>query len=265
MLDNRAVIEMDKVCFGYGAREVLHNVTFGLPRYSLTGIVGPNGGGKTTLLKLLLGLVQPRYGKVRVLGQPPSVIRHRIGYVPQLFNFDQRYPVSVNDVVLAGRVERHRFGFYRRSDRIAAQKALERVDMQSRRNRSFAQLSGGERQRVLIAQALTTEPELLFLDEPTANVDTGAAHELHRLFTELSKELTVLMVSHNHSVVAAHASHILCVNRTADLHLAKDMHPQRLQTASGDELLIIQHAASCQILDATEKLRQPHAAIESQS
>ncbi len=254
------IIAFNKVCFGYGQQEVLHNVSFSLPRNTLTGIVGPNGGGKTTLLKLLLGLLQPRYGSVKVLDKAPAAVRHRIGYVPQLFEFDQRYPVSVCDVVLAGRVERNRFGFYRRSDREATRQALERVGMLKRAKRAFSDLSGGERQRILIAQALVTDPELLLLDEPTANVDTRAAHDLHRLFTELSKELTVVMVSHNHSVVAAHATHILCVNRTADLHLARDMHPQRMQTASGDELLVIQHAASCQVLDATEKLQQPHAA-----
>ena len=254
------IIELEKVCCGYGSQEVLHNVTFELPAHSLTGIVGPNGGGKTTLLKLLLGLIRPHYGSVRILGGSPQQVRNRIGYVPQHFFFDLRYPVSVGDVVLAGRVERHRFGPYRRADRAAALQALDRVGMADRIARGFADLSGGERQRVLVAQALASEPELLLLDEPTANVDAQAAQELHALFARLTTNLTIIMVSHNLSVVAAHASHILCVNRTTELHPAEALARGHFHTAAGDELVFIQHDAACHVIDASQVFTAPHAA-----
>ncbi len=255
-----AIITLEKVCCGYGPQEVLHNVSFALPAHSLTGIVGPNGGGKTTLLKLLLGLVTPYYGSVRVLGGRPAHVRSRIGYVPQHFLFDSRYPVSVGDVVLAGRVERRRFGPYRREDYAAASAALTRVGLADRIDRGFSELSGGERQRVLVAQALSAEPELLLLDEPTANVDARVAQELHALFARLAEQITVVLVSHNLSVVAAHATHILCVNRTAELHLAEAMAQGHFHTAAGDDLLFIRHNAACHVIDASQVFAAPHAA-----
>ena len=254
------IIALEKVCCGYGAQEVLHNVSFALPAHSLTGIVGPNGGGKTTLLKLLLGLVTPYYGSVRVLGGRPAQVRSRIGYVPQHFLFDSRYPVSVGDVVLAGRVERRRFGPYRREDFAAAAAALARVGLTDRIERGFSELSGGERQRVLVAQALSAEPELLLLDEPTANVDARAAQALHALFAQLAEQITVVLVSHNLSVVAAHATHILCVNRTAELHPAEAMTQGHFHTAAGDDLLFIRHNAACHVIDASQVFAAPHAA-----
>ncbi|NLF85973.1 MAG: ATP-binding cassette domain-containing protein [Lentisphaerae bacterium] len=254
------IIELEKVCCGYGSQEVLHNATFALPARSLTGIVGPNGGGKTTLLKLLLGLVTPHYGRVRVLGDTPARVRSRIGYVPQHLLFDQRYPVSAGDVVLAGRIERHRLGPYRRRDRQIVGEMLERVGLADHANRCFAELSGGERQRVLVAQALAAEPELLLLDEPTANVDGRVAQELHALFARLAGQITVVMVSHNLSVVAAHASHILCVNRTTELHPASALVQGHFHTAAGDDLLFIRHDADCHVIDASQVLAAPHAA-----
>ena len=260
MPETTPIIELEKVCCGYGSQEVLHNVTFALPARSLTGIVGPNGGGKTTLLKLLLGLVVPHYGCVRVLGDAPARVRNRIGYVPQHFPFDQRYPVSAGDVVLAGRIERHRFGPYRRRDRQIVGELLARVGLADRAGRGFAELSGGERQRVLVAQALAAEPELLLLDEPTANVDARVAQELHALFARLAGKITVVLVSHNLSVVAAHASHILCVNRTTELHPAAALAQGHFHTAAGDDLLFIRHDAACHVIDASQVLAAPHAA-----
>lgn len=260
MNDEEAVIELHDVCSGYGAQEVLHNVTFRVPPRSLTGIVGPNGGGKTTLLKLMLGLVKPHYGTVRVLGEPPARSRHRVGYVPQHFLFDVRYPVSVRDVVLAGRIERHRLGPYRRADRAAAEAALERVGLAALANRGFSDLSGGQRQRTLVAQALVSQPELLLLDEPTANVDTAVAQPLHALFAELATQIAVVLVSHNLSVVAAQATHIICVNRTAEMHTVADMPHSLFRTAAGIEMMLVRHDARCHVIDASAALEAPHAA-----
>ncbi|MDD5707687.1 MAG: ATP-binding cassette domain-containing protein, partial [Kiritimatiellae bacterium] len=217
------------------------------------------GGGKTTLLKLLLGLVEPHYGTVRVMGASPLSVRQRIGYVPQHFQFDARYPVSVRDVVLTGRIERRRFGPYRRDDRDAAATALERVGLAGLAGRAFAALSGGERQRVLVAQALASQPELLLLDEPTANVDSVVAQQLHALFASLAGEITVVLVSHNLSVVAAQATYIICVNRTAEMHVAEEMPHSHFRTAAGIELMLVQHDAKCHVIDATAALDAPHA------
>ena len=131
---------------------------------------------KTTLMRLALGLLKPRHGSVKVLGAAPAQRRCSIGYVPQHLTYDTAFPVSVLDVVLMGRVERHWLGPHRRADRAKAIAALERVRLGHLKHRALSQLSGGQRQRVLIAQALVTEPELMLLDEPTANVDAESEH-----------------------------------------------------------------------------------------
>ena len=211
-------VSVRDVCFAYGANEALHNVSFELPPRSLTAVVGPNGGGKTTLLRLLLGDLRPKYGEIRVLGEPPERARRRVGFVPQSIVFDPDFPISVLEAVMLGRAADRVLGGFSRADREAADAALERVGLAGFGARPFAALSGGQRQRVAIAQALCAGPELLLLDEPTANVDRRTETDLHALFAELAREATVVLVSHNLSVVAAHATHLLCVNRGADLH-----------------------------------------------
>ncbi len=252
------VITVQDVCFAYGPQEVLHNVSFEIPEHTLVVIVGPNGGGKTTLLKLLLGAEEPGFGTVRVFGQQPAAVRRRIGYVPQQLLFDPRFPVSVLDVVLIGRVDRHRFGPYRAVDRRLAQAALQQVGLESFGGRSFSDLSGGERQRVLVAQALVAAPELLLLDEPTASIDAAGAAQLYSLFRELSAQRTVLMVSHNLNVITSHATHLLCVNRSAELRpvMAGDHHLRQVSEAPG--LLIIDHDPACHVIDAAAVMRAPH-------
>ena len=256
-------VDVDRVCFGYDETEILHNVSFQLPAHSLTGIVGPNGGGKTTLLRLLLGIVKPRYGHIHIFGLPAKQARHLVGYVPQAFHFDTEYPVSVNDVVLCGRIDHCRFGRYSKADHEAAEAALDRVGLLSLKKRAFSDLSGGQRQRILVAQALASSPKLLLLDEPTANVDEKAAHELHALFASLAEEITVVMVSHNLNVVAAKATHVLCVNHTVDLHTtAQIAHPHHFKTIFGDDYMILEHSENCQVVSEAHT-DTPHAGKEN--
>lgn len=211
-------VDVRDVCFSYGENEVLHNVSFEIPRGAVVAVVGPNGGGKTTLLRLLLGDLAPRFGAVRVLGGSPAAARRRVGFVPQHVAFDPDFPATVLQVAMLGRVADRFFGGFSRADRDAAAAALARVGLEGFGPRPFAALSGGQRQRVAVAQALASDPELLLLDEPTANVDPATEEDLHALFAELAARATVVIVSHNLSVVLARATHLLCVNRTADLH-----------------------------------------------
>lgn len=252
------MIEVRDVCFSYGTQEVLHNVSFAVAPRSLVAVVGPNGGGKTTLLKLVLGALAPRYGTVRVLGETPERARARLGYVPQSIPFDPRFPVSVREVVLMGRVGKSRLGTYGRDDREAARQALARVRLAGFERRAFAELSGGERQRVMIAQALSGGSELLLLDEPVANIDPEHASLMYELFRELSAEVTVMMVSHNLGVVTGHATHVLCVNRTAGLHAIGEVASATFTEAFGGSLTTIRHDADCHVLDPSAALHAPH-------
>ncbi len=251
-------IVVEDVCFAYGEQEVLHNVTFRVPACAFVAVVGPNGGGKTTLLRLLLGELAPRFGRVRVLDGAPVAVRRRIGYVPQALPFDPGFPVCVRDVVLMGRVDRHCMGPYRADDRRAAGAALAQVGMERFERRPFADLSGGERQRVLIAQALVSAPELLLLDEPTASVDPAATRQLHALFHALKADRTIIMVSHNLGAVTGHATHVLCVNRTAEMQVLADVASGTIRQASGGDLALLQHGPECHVIDSSAALDTPH-------
>ena len=225
-------VQIHDLCFAYDSTEVLHNIELAIPQGSYTVIVGPNGGGKTTLLKLMLGLLKPIYGSVSVLDSSPEEARRQVSYVPQALQFDSQFPISVGDVVLMGRVNRHLFGMYSRLDKEVARKSLAQVRLDGFYSRPFKSLSGGERQRVLVAQALAAEPKLLLLDEPGASLDPDNRLQLYKLLGTLTPELTVVLVSHHPNVVCSVATHIICVNRTADFHRIEEVSPDALANGS---------------------------------
>jgi zinc transport system ATP-binding protein len=161
-------------------------------------MIGPNGGGKTTLIKLMLGLLEAGSGMVRIFGQPPSRVSHRIGYVPQDVHINKNFPVSALDVVLMGKIQPG-LGWSRpsREDRVAALDALNQVEMAKYCDYRIGELSGGQKQRVFVARALVTDPQLLFLDEPTASIDTKGQGEFYSLLKELNKTVSIIIVSHD--------------------------------------------------------------------
>lgn len=202
-----------------GAREsVLRDVSLSVPRGSMMAIVGPNGGGKSTLMKVALGLIQPTRGTARLLGEQArsGAVRPKIGYVPQTELVDWRFPVSVLDVALMGRYGR--LGLFRRpgkADRDATEQALERVGMHHLRARQIGELSGGQQQRVFLARALTSNPELLLLDEPMSGVDALTENEIFDLLETLHGEgVTIIMTTHDLSCVADRFDRLLLLNRT---------------------------------------------------
>ncbi len=218
-MNPRDVVKASHVSFSYDGIPVLEDVHFTIQERSFISIVGPNAGGKTTLLKLMLGLLRPSQGTLEVLGMPPEKARTRIGYMPQQVQLDLQFPVSVLDVVLMGRLgPGGRIGPYSRTDRAIALDALRKLEMQDLAGRPFMALSGGQRQRVLIARALASEPQMLFLDEPTANVDMVVETELFELLHEMSKTITVIVVSHDLGFVSQYVQSVVCVNRRVLVH-----------------------------------------------
>ncbi|MBR1870602.1 MAG: ABC transporter ATP-binding protein [Kiritimatiellae bacterium] len=240
MENDKTVIEMKNVCFFRPGREVLHDVAFRVAEHSLVAVVGPNGGGKTTLLKIIMGALAPSCGEVKVFGGKPADALPRIGYVPQQINIDPRFPLTVFEAVLMGRAGKIRFR-YGKADREAARRAIAKVEMGDMLKASFAALSGGERQRVMIAQALASEPDLLLLDEPLANVDPAHTAQLYDLFRELAETITVLMVSHNLAVVSDKATHVLCVNGTVGMHRLGEVASETFRTSFGATLATLEH------------------------
>jgi zinc transport system ATP-binding protein len=201
-------------------------------RGDFVAFLGPNGGGKTTLLKLMLGLLTPDRGTILVFGERPGESSHRIGYMPQHLHFNQSFPISVLDSVLMGRLRPGRgWSRYTRRDKMAAQLALERVEMWQFRNRRVGNLSGGQQQRVFIARALVDEPEVLFLDEPTASVDTKHQTDLFDILKELNDTVTIVVVSHDVGIVSSHVRSVACVNQQVFVHDDSEITEEMLEMA----------------------------------
>ncbi len=213
------VILLQNVWFSHNGEPVLENVNLAIRKGDFTALIGPNGGGKTTLIRLMVGLLKPDKGKIRVLGKPPRSVATRLGYVPQNIGANQRFPVSVLDVVLMGRLTTfRRWPRHSRKDKDAARKALEAMEMWEFRNRHVGELSGGQQQRVMIARALATEPEILFLDEPTASVDTKHQSEFYEILRELNRVVTIVIVCHELMMINAYVKSVACVNRCVHYH-----------------------------------------------
>lgn len=237
-----AVIELRDVTFSYDGPPVVSNVTFAVPPRDFVCAIGPNGGGKTTLLRLMLGLIRPQRGTVRILSESPERARRRIGYMPQHAQLDPRFPVSVMDVVLMGRLgQAPLFGAYRRTDRVVAGRALEEVGLGHLSGRAFSDLSGGQRQRVLIARALACEPDILLLDEPTANLDPAVQDDLYALLRRLNERLTILIVSHDIGFVSVHFKTVICVNRTVHMHATGELTHRAVADMYGREVRLLHH------------------------
>lgn len=243
-LDNtdQPAIRLAGVTFAYDAAPVLRDVSLTIARRDYACIIGPNGGGKTTLLKLILGLLEPQKGDIEVLGRDPSDACRRIGYMPQRVQLDPQFPVSVMDVVLMGRLGRDSIlGRYRRADREFARNALCEVGLDSVAARPFSALSGGQRQRVLIARALACEPEILLLDEPTANLDPAVQESLYTLLRGLNERLTVVIVSHDIGFVSAHFRTVVCVDHHVHTHSTSELTEQRVADMYGRPVRFLHH------------------------
>lgn len=210
-------LELEAVTFSYPGMPVFHEVSLAVPSGGLTQIVGPNGGGKTTLAKLCLGLLKPVSGTVRVLGTEAIAARRRVGYVPQHAHYDPQFPASVLDVVMTGRLVRA-FGPFTRADRTAAYETIDLLGLSSQAKRGFAELSGGQRQRVLLARALVSRPSLLILDEPTANIDRESARRLESFILRQKDLLSILLITHDFDFLSDAVDRVLCVHRNAHLH-----------------------------------------------
>lgn len=220
----KPIIRLENVYFSYGQKEVLSDINLTIEEGMFLGLVGPNGGGKTTLLKIILGLLTPQRGKVYVRETPLENFKdwNRIGYVSQKANsFNKGFPATVFEVVAMGLTAKlGYFRFLRKKHKERILKAIEQVGMQDYAQENIGNLSGGQQQRVFIARALVSDPELLILDEPTVGVDFQNVDRFYRLLHELNKEqgITLLLVTHDTGAITSHATEIACINKTLHFH-----------------------------------------------
>lgn len=245
------IVDLEDIWVRYDGKWVLTSIYLKCFQGEILGIVGPNGGGKTTLLNVILGLVQPEKGTVQLFGRKPGKqSRLEVGYLPQISRANRSFPVTVLDVVLMGLYNRlglfHRPG---RNNRVKAMDLLAQINMAEHAQKPFGTLSGGQQQRVSIARALASDPKLLVLDEPSTGIDSVAQEDFYELLARLRDEqgISVIMVSHDIGVITSHADRVACLNRQLHYHGEPDFcfDPEMQQKVFGKDLRVMVHDARC--------------------
>nr|WP_320049912.1 ABC transporter ATP-binding protein [uncultured Desulfuromonas sp.] len=235
-------ITLDNVSFSYDDRPILKNVNLTIDDSDFLGIVGPNGGGKSTLLKLILGLLAPDEGKIRIFGQTPEQARTRLGYVPQFATFDSAFPISVKDTVLQGRLGKTRALLgYSRQDQQIAEQAMREADILDLRRHPMTALSGGQRQRVLIARALACQPDVLLLDEPTANIDPHHGDNFFDLLHRLHERIAIVLISHDVGFISRSVTRVACLNRTLVCHSTSPVDSESIKHLYTNPVSMVHH------------------------
>lgn len=241
----KPAIQCEQVSFSYGDAPILTDVSFTIKKLDSVALVGPNGGGKSTLLKLILGLLTPQSGSIQVLGVTPRQARSKIGYMPQHLQYDPSFPVSTMDVVLMGRAGANSLGRYSTDDRRIAMKSMAELRVDSLATRPFNSLSGGQRQRILIARALACEPEILLLDEPTANVDPAVELQFFEILKSLASKVTLITVSHDLGFVSQVVSRVFCINRQVKIHPTSELTGEIIHEMYGGDVRMVRHDQCC--------------------
>ncbi len=252
-MDSKEVVKLENIWVSFNGLVALEEVNLSVRHRDFLGIIGPNGGGKTTLLRLILGLVNPSKGTVKVFGTAPEKARRHIGYVPQHSHFDFDFPASVWEVAIMGRY-RHAglFKRYGGRDKEIAEDALKNVGMSEFRDRQIGKLSKGQQQRVLLARALASQPRLLVLDEPTASVDTPMQTGFYELLGRLKQQMAIVLVSHDVSAVSVHVDKIACLNHRLYYHNSKEIRAEDLIQAYRCPVEMIAHGVPHRVLKKHE-------------
>jgi zinc transport system ATP-binding protein len=242
------IIEVRDLAFSYNGEKVLEDITLDIHQGDYLGIIGPNGSGKSTLVKLILGLLKPKKGEILLFGEPISQFKawSKIGYVPQKIHVDPLFPATVWEVVSMGRFAGKSFWqTLNKQDKTHIRKALNEVGIADLKDRQVGSLSGGQLQRVFIARALVTEPEVIFLDEPTVGVDMETQKQFYDLLRKLNQELdlTLVMVSHDLETIANETTEVACINKTKCYEKSpREMTKhQMIQAMYGDHKFFIGH------------------------
>ncbi len=237
-----AVIKIQNLDFSYNGNKVLENINLEVEAKDFLGVVGPNGGGKTTLLKLILGLIGPDSGTIEILDNSPVKSRNAIGYVPQYNETDKFFPINVNDVVAMGLANKRTFfPGLNKSEQKKTSEVLEYLKISNLAKNTFGELSGGQKQRCLIARALLSEPKILLLDEPTASVDSSVEEDIYDLLKKLNEEITILFVSHDLGFISSYVNRIACINKNLVCHDKNEVSSDEVKSVYHDHTAVIKH------------------------
>ena len=244
------IITIKNLSFAYQRENnILEGINLEVFENDFLGVIGPNGGGKTTLLKIILGLLKPDKGNVLVFDKKPKETRDLIGYVPQFLEIDLDCPVSVLDIVLMGILSRKKiFQKYNDQDLKLAEEALKFVDIYNLKNKQIGELSGGQRQRVYIARALIRKPKLLILDEPTASIDEKSERDFWELLKEINKNAAIIIVSHDIGVIFKNVNKIACLNKNLYCHDSNEITQETLDETYKCDIEILGHGLPHRVL-----------------
>ncbi|MFI3206495.1 MAG: ABC transporter ATP-binding protein [Clostridia bacterium] len=243
-------IKIDHISVSYGNTKALDDISFVVKEGDFLGVIGPNGGGKSTLLKAILGLIPVNEGSVEILGSSVKNASSQIGYVPQFSQVDKKFPISVYETVLTGRLKKgfHLFQKYSAQDKKIALEKLEDVGIANLANRQISQLSGGEFQRMLIARALCVEPKILLLDEPTASVDPKSRELIYQLLTEINKKITIILVTHDLFAISSSVKSLACLNKNLVYHGEAELNATIVEHLYGCPVDLIAHGVPHRVL-----------------
>jgi zinc transport system ATP-binding protein len=239
---SNVVIDIDNVSFNYGAVPVLEDVSLKIYEDEFIGIIGPNASGKSTLLKLILGLLAPTKGVISKYNHAGKKLSNYIGYVPQHSSFARDFPVTVGEVVMMGHVNSgSRLFRYKKGEIELAKQVMHKLEIDNIEKRQVGELSGGQLQRVLIARALVCEPEILILDEPTSNVDMRVEEDIFALLKNHSEHMTVIVVSHDIAFISGYVDRVACLNRTLVCHNTESISGKMIEELYDAPVKMIHH------------------------
>ncbi|MHC1631415.1 MAG: metal ABC transporter ATP-binding protein [Methanotrichaceae archaeon] len=244
-----SIVSIENLWVHLDGQVILEDVNLKINERDFLGLIGPNGGGKSTLLKVILGLIKPSRGRVTVFGTTPTAARKMVGYLPQKSLFDQSFPVTALDVVLMGRYSRRgSFRRYTSEDRETSLRALEAVGMSKYAHRDIGAFSGGQQQRIFVARSFVSNPKLLLLDEPTAGIDAAQRKEFYELLSRLNKKMAIVMVSHDISAVSKYVEKIACVSQKLYHHGSKELTTEDVEEAYRCPVDMIAHGVPHRVL-----------------
>lgn len=213
------IIKIENLSAGYENKKVLENINLNISEKDFLGIIGPNGGGKTTLIKVILGLLKPTSGKISYYSNGINVDSIEIGYLPQYNNIDRKFPISVYDVILSGLdKQKSLFSRFKKEHHSKVEETIYMMGLEGLENRSIGQLSGGQMQRTLLGRAIVSDPKAIILDEPNTYIDKRFEAKLYSLLEEINKERAIILVSHDIGSVLQNVKSIACVNGMLDYH-----------------------------------------------